>query len=66
MTAAATRPIAIKIDQNTRERVKHLAMDIEYRELLIDFGDSGYVALYCYEGDLVTALPLRHQKEAGY
>lgn len=41
-------------------------MDIEYRELPIDFGDSGYVALYRYEGDLVTVLSLRHQKEAGY
>lgn len=41
-------------------------MDIEYRELLIDFGDSGYVALYRYECDLVTVLSLRHQKEAGY
>lgn len=41
-------------------------MDIEYRELLIDFGDSGYVALYRYEGDLVTVLSLRHQKEVGY
>lgn len=41
-------------------------MDIEYRELLIDFGDSGYVALYRYESGLVTVLSLRHQKEAGY
>jgi len=41
-------------------------MDIEYRELLIDFGDSGYIALYRYEDDLVTVLSVRHQKEAGY
>lgn len=41
-------------------------MDVEYRELLIDFGDSGYVALYRYEGDLVTVLSLRHKKEVGY
>ena len=41
-------------------------MDIEYRELLIDFGDSGYVALYRYQGDFVTVLALRHQREAGY
>lgn len=40
-------------------------MEPEYRELPIDFGDSGYVALYRYEGDLVTVLVLRHQKEAG-
>jgi plasmid stabilization system protein ParE len=41
-------------------------MDIEYRELLIDFGDSGYIALYRYEVDVVTVLSLRHQREAGY
>lgn len=40
-------------------------MDIEYRELPIDFGDSGYVALYRYEDALVTVLSLRYQKEAG-
>ncbi len=39
-------------------------MDIEYRELPIDFGESGYVALYRYEGKFVTVLSLRHQKEA--
>lgn len=41
-------------------------MDIEYRELIIDFGDSGYIALYRYEGNSVTILSFRHQKEAGY
>lgn len=40
-------------------------MDGEYRELLIDFGDSGYITLYRHEGDVVTVLALRHQKEAG-
>ena len=37
-----------------------------YRELPIDFGDSGYVVLYRHEGDLVTVLALRHQKQVGY
>lgn len=41
-------------------------MEPEYRELLIDFGDSGYIALYRLDGDLVTVLALRHQKECGY
>ena len=36
------------------------------RELLIEFGDSGYVALYRHEDDQVTVLTLRHQREAGY
>ena len=41
-------------------------MDIVYRELLIDFGDTGYIALYRYDVDVVTVLSVRHQKEAGY
>jgi plasmid stabilization system protein ParE len=38
----------------------------EYREWLIDFGDSGYVARYRIDGDVVTILAIRHQKEVGY
>lgn len=38
----------------------------EYREWLIDFGDSGYVARYRIDGDIVTILAVRHQKEVGY
>jgi plasmid stabilization system protein ParE len=37
----------------------------EYREWLIGFGDSGYVALYRLEGDLAVVLAVRHQREAG-
>jgi plasmid stabilization system protein ParE len=40
-------------------------MEPDCRELLIDFGDSGYVALYRYETNLITVLALRHQKETG-
>ena len=38
------------------------------RELIIPFGDSGYVALYRHESgaNRVYLLALRHQKEAGY
>jgi plasmid stabilization system protein ParE len=40
----------------------------ELRELVIEFGDSGYVALYRHEpaDDAVYVLAFRHQKEAGY
>jgi len=40
----------------------------ELRELVIPFGDSGYVALYRHEptADAVYVLAFRHQKEAGY
>lgn len=41
-------------------------MDPEYREWLIDFGASGYVALYRLEGDTAVVLAVRHQREAGY
>jgi plasmid stabilization system protein ParE len=38
----------------------------EYREWLVNFGDSGYVALYRLHGDNVLLLAVRHQREAGY
>ena len=40
----------------------------ELRELLITFGDSGYVGLYRYESetDIVLLLAFRQKKEAGY
>lgn len=38
----------------------------QFREWLIDFGDSGYVARYHIDGDAVTILAIRHQKEAGF
>lgn len=41
-------------------------MEPEYREWMIDFGNSGYIALYRYEHEVVTLLALRHQKETGY
>ncbi|MDG0835808.1 type II toxin-antitoxin system RelE/ParE family toxin [Roseateles saccharophilus] len=39
----------------------------ELRELVIAFGDSGYVALYRHEpaDDAVYVLAFRHQREAG-
>lgn len=39
----------------------------ELRELVIAFGDSGYVALYRHDPayDAVYVLAFRHQKEAG-
>lgn len=40
----------------------------ELRELVIEFGDSGYVALYRYQPaeDAVYILAFRHQKELRY
>jgi len=69
---AATRAV-----RSIRQVVKVLAhqpgvgrpladMEPEYREWLIDFGDSGYVVLYRFDGDMVTVLAVRHQREVGY
>jgi plasmid stabilization system protein ParE len=63
--------------KSIREGVKVLAlqpgigrpaedMEPEYREWIIDFGGSGYVALYRYEADIAVILAVRHQREAGY
>ena len=41
-------------------------MPEQYREWIINFGDSGYVARYRIDADAVTILAVRHQKEAGY
>ena len=38
----------------------------EFREWIIDFGDSGYIARYRLEADVVMILAVRHQKEVGY
>lgn len=36
-----------------------------YREWLIDFGDSGYVARYRFDNQGVVILAVRHQRETG-
>lgn len=37
-----------------------------FREWLIEFGDSGYVARYHFDADEVVVLAIRHQKEVGF
>ncbi len=41
-------------------------MPEEFREWVIDFGDSGYLARYRIAPNVVTILAIRHQREAGY
>jgi len=50
------------------EMGRPLGDELQLRERLIEFGDSGYVALYRYSktDDTVYILAFRHQKEAGY
>ena len=38
----------------------------QYREWLIDFGDSGYVVRYRIDETALTILAVRHQKEVMY
>lgn len=47
---------------------RHVEDHDTLRELVIDFGASGYLALYHYEPttDSVTILAVKHQKEDGY
>ena len=38
----------------------------EFREWIIPFAGSGYIALYQYDGEKAVILAVRHQREAGY
>ena len=38
----------------------------EFREWIIEFGHSAYVALYHFDGKKVVLLAVRHGREAGY
>lgn len=46
--------------------VAHLPL--EFQELVIEFGSSGYVMLYRYDEytDNLVILKIKHQREAGY
>ena len=41
-------------------------LPIEFREWIVDFGDSGYIVRYRLGTDSVVVLAVRHQKEAGW
>lgn len=41
-------------------------MDDEFRDWIIDFGDSGYVARYRVAPNAITILAVKHQKEVGF
>ena len=40
-------------------------MPVEFREWIINFGESGYVVRYRLDSSGVTILAVRHQKEVG-
>lgn len=71
MEAAKLAAKTIRREANILETHPHIGrpvadMDPEYREWIIDFGSSGYVLLYHYDGATAVVLSVRHQKEAGY
>lgn len=41
-------------------------MDDEFRDWIIDFGDSGYVARYRIDQQSIAILAVHHQKEVGF
>ena len=41
-------------------------MPDEFREWVIDFGDSGYLVRYRIGSDAITILAVRHQREVGF
>ncbi len=41
-------------------------MPPEFRGWMIDFGHSGYVVMYHHDGNVITILAVRHQREVGY
>jgi len=41
-------------------------LDEAFRDWLVEFGDSGYVVRYRFDGERVAILAVRHQKEAGF
>jgi plasmid stabilization system protein ParE len=68
MRAAEAIERQFELLESTPEIGRPLAEMPELRELLIAFGDSGYVALYRYvpAENVVFILAFRHQKEAGF
>ena len=41
-------------------------LSLKYQELVIGFGDSGYVSLYRFDGETAVVLAVRHQREDDY
>lgn len=68
----AARRAAVAIRQGLRLLAEHPragrlieGLPDDFREWLIDFGETGYVARYRVSDEVVTILIIRHQREAG-
>jgi plasmid stabilization system protein ParE len=75
--APKSRDAALRAVKAIRQDMKLLAKHPEigrpvedmlpqFRELVIEFGRGGYVALYHFDGHQVVILAIRHGREAGY
>lgn len=75
--APESQAVAKRAIRTIREAVKLLTthpeigrpvdeLPLGFREWIIDFGQSGYVVLYHFDGDEVVILAIRHGREAGY
>ena len=68
---AAKRAVrAIRLEVKLLEQQPELGRPVddmgdEYRDWIIDFGESGYVARYRFASNAVSILTVRHQKEVG-
>lgn len=72
----ASREQAVDVLQKIRSAIDVLGahpligrrIDAHIRELVISWGETGYLALYRFEPalDIVRILRIRHQREAGY
>jgi plasmid stabilization system protein ParE len=66
--ASATIRLAIRGLAQYPESCRVIPENPNLRELVIPFGDSGYIALYEYYPDteIVSLLTIKHQKEDDY
>jgi plasmid stabilization system protein ParE len=66
--AAAAIANALRILTMTPAAGRPITATPRFRELIIPFGATGYVALYAHDvaEDAVVILAVRHQREAGY
>ena len=65
--AVGTIRMGVKVlAQNPEIGRTNEAVGPDFREWLIDFGESGYVVLYHFDGDTAAIYAVRHQRELEY
>jgi plasmid stabilization system protein ParE len=75
--APKSEAAAFRAQETIRREVKKVAkrpeigrliegFPLHYRELIIEFGQGGYIARYRFDAEWVVVLAIRHGREAGY